>query len=541
MDTIILNAKVYTVDAERSIKEAIAINNGIIEKLGTNEEILALKDNNTKIIDLNGKLVLPGFNDSHMHLVNLGYTLTMLSLHGVSSIDEIGTRILAFIEENKLEKGSWIRGAGWNQDYFQDEKRFPTRYDLDKISTEYPIILTRICGHVVVTNSLALKLLNITKDTPQVEGGHFDLDENGEPLGIFREKAIYLVYNSLPNPTKEESKAMIRRAIEELHKQGITSVGTDDFGALPNKDHRQILESYFELKDNNELDIRVNQQFLLPNIDAFNSFLKEGYNTGWGDENFKIGPLKILLDGSLGARTAALTKPYNDQADTRGILTLEEEELFSLVEFAHKNNTQLAIHAIGDRAMYVAMEGIEKALKKYPKKDHRHGIVHCQITDETLLNKFRELDLIAYIQPIFLDYDWKIVRDRVGEELEKTSYNWKSLVDKGVNIACGSDAPVETINVLHGIYEAVTRKDLEGNPKEGWLPEQSLTVEEAVYAYTMGGAYSSFEEKIKGSIEKGKLADLVVLSKDILEIAADEIKDVEVQMTIFNGKIVYEK
>lgn len=541
MDTIFINGKVYTVDPNRSIKEAIAIKNGIIEGVGTNEEVLSLKDKNTEIIDLKGNLTLPGFNDSHMHLVNVGYTLTMVSLHGVNSIDEIGKRILAYIDENKLEKGSWIRGTGWNQDYFQEEKRFPTRHDLDKISTEYPIIITRTCGHVAVGNSLALKLLNITRDTPQIEGGHFDKDENGQPLGIFREKALALVYNSLPNPSKEETKAMMKRAIEELHKQGITSVGTDDFGALPNKDYKQILASYLELRENNDLNIRVNEQCLFRSLDDFASFLEEGYNTGWGHENFKIGPLKLLLDGSLGARTAALTRPYKDQNTTRGILTMEEEDLFNMVELAHKNNTQLAIHAIGDRAMYLAMEAIEKALKKYPRKDHRHGIVHCQITDEVLLNKFKDLDLIAYIQPIFLDYDWKIVRDRVGEVLERTSYNWKTLVDKGVNIACGSDAPVETFNVLYGIYEAVTRKDLKGNPKEGWIPDQGLKVEEAVYGYTLGGAYSTFEEKTKGSIEKGKLADLVVLSRNIFEIPPEEIKNVEVLMTIFNGRIVYEK
>lgn len=541
MDTILVNGKVYTVDNKRSIKEALAIKNGIIADIGTNEEILSLKNDNTEIIDLKGKLILPGFNDSHMHLVNLGYTLSKVSLYGVSSLDEIGKRIYEYIEENKLKKGTWIMGNGWNQDYFQDEKRFPTRYDLDKISTEYPIVITRICGHVIVANSLALKLLNITKDTPQVEGGYIDVDEYGEPLGIFREKAIYIVFNSLPSPLNEEIKRMIKKAVKELNKQGITSVGTDDFGALPNRDYKQILKAYFELKDNKELNVRVNEQCLLGTKDEFTSFLEEGYNTSWGDENFRIGPLKILLDGSLGARTAALTKPYNDQHDTIGILTMEEEELYDLVEFAHKNNTQLAIHAIGDRAIYVAMEGIERALKKYTRNNHRHGIVHCQITDEVLLNKFKELELIAYIQPIFLDYDWKIVRDRVGEELEKTSYNWKTLVNKRVNIACGSDAPVETFNVLYGIYEAVTRMDLNGNPKGGWLPEQKLTVEEAVYGYTMGGAYSTFEENIKGSIEKGKLADLVVLSRDIFEIPKEEIKDVEVEMTIFNGKIVYEK
>ncbi|MDF2676645.1 MAG: hypothetical protein K0Q97_950, partial [Bacillota bacterium] len=254
----------------------------------------------------------------------------------------------------------------------------------------------------------------------------------------------------------------------------------------------------------------------------------------------KIGPLKILLDGSLGARTAALNQPYSDCPSAEGIVTLTQEELDEIVDLAHKNNMQLAIHAIGDRTMYMAFNSIEKLIKENVKENYRHGIVHCQITDEYLLNKFKELDVIAYIQPIFLDYDWHIVKDRVGEKREKTSYNWKSLINKGVKTANGSDAPVETFNVLKGIYEAVTRKDLYGLPEGGWLPDQKLTVKEAVYGYTMGGAYASFEENIKGSIEKGKLADLVVLSEDIFSINEDMIKNVNVEMTVFNGKIVHE-
>jgi len=528
-------------DCESSVMEAIAIKNGKIVKVGANEEILSMKEENTEIIDLLGKLILPGFNDSHIHLINYGYTLTMVDLIGVKSIDETGRRILDFVEKNNIKKGSWIRGRGWNQDYFVGEKKFPTRYDLDSISSDFPLVLTRACGHVVVVNTEGLKLLNITKDTPQVEGGHFDLDENGEPLGIFREQAVNLIYDLLPIPSMEEIKTMVKMAIMEMNKYGITSVGTDDFEALPNKDYNQVIMAYLELKKDNRLNIRINQQCLLPSIHRYKSFLEDGYNTGWGDENYKIGPLKLLLDGSLGARTAALSKPYEDDSSTMGILTMSKEELSPIVDLANKNNTQLAIHAIGDKAMYMAFENIEKSLEENPNKDHRHGIVHCQITDETLLDKFKELNMIAHIQPIFLDYDWKIVKDRVGEDLESTSYNWKTLVEKGVNIACGSDAPVETFNPLYGIYEAVTRKDLEGNPGEGWLPNQKLTVQETVYGYTMGGAYATFEEKIKGSIEKGKLADLVVLSKDIFEIHTEEIKGVKVLATFLGGKVVYKR
>lgn len=538
VDLILINGKIHTMDKERNIVEAIGINGDIIEKVGTNKEIMALKNNSTKIIDLEGKVVLPGFNDSHMHLLSYGYSLNRIELGGAKSIEEINCIIKNIIEEKDMEKGEWVNGRGWNQDYFIGEKRFPTRYDLDKISLEHPILIGRACGHIVVVNSKALELLNITKDTPQVDGGHFDLDENGEPLGIFRENALGLVYSKLPNPTVDDIKHMMVRAIEDLNKNGVTSVGTDDFDAFPDVDYEKIILAYQELKEENKLKVRVYEQFLIQDKDRLQGFIDKGYGSSWGDKFFKLGPLKLLVDGSLGARTAALTEDYSDDYNNKGITKLLQDELDIIVDLANQYNIQVAIHGIGDRAMYMVLESIEKALDKNPRDNHRHGIVHCQITDEELLNKFAELKIIAYIQPIFLDYDWKIVRSRVGENRERTSYNWKTMLDKNITIACGSDSPVETFNVMKGIYEAVTRKDLDGNPQGGWLPEQKLTVDEAVYGYTMGGAYASFEENIKGSLEEGKLADMVVLSKDIFNMEEDSIKDVEVVATIFGGELV---
>ncbi|MSU00218.1 amidohydrolase [Tissierella pigra] len=539
MDLILTNGKIYTMDKNRTVAEAMAVEDHIIRAVGSTEEMLKLKKDNTIIYDLEGKTLLPGFNDSHMHLVNYGYSLTQVNLIGISSIEELNKRVSYFIDENKIEEGRWIRGRGWNQDYFTGEKRFPSRYDLDKISATNPIVVTRACGHVVVVNSKALEVLNIGKETEQIEGGQFDLDENGEPTGVFRENAVGLVYDNLPTPTIEEIKDMMRNAIRDMNKAGITSVGTDDFEALPDRNYENILKAYKELKEENKLNIRIYEQCLLSNIDKLQGFIDKGYRTSMGDNLFKIGPLKLLIDGSLGARTAALMKPYSDDPNTVGITTATDKELYNLVDLAHRNNIQVAIHGIGDKAMYMAFSAIEKSLKNSPKENHRHGIVHCQITDEYLLDKFKELNAIAYIQPIFLDYDWKIVRDRVGEAREKTSYNWKTMVNKGVAITCGSDSPVETFDVMKGIYEAVTRKDLDGNPKDGWLPEQKLTVDEAVYGYTMGGAYASFEEDIKGSLEVDKLADMVLLSEDIFNIDEEDIKNVDIHMTILGGKIVY--
>lgn len=538
MDLIFINGVVHTMDKNKTTAEAVAVKGERVEFVGTNEEVLKLKTEDTKVVDLEGKTLVPGFNDSHMHLLSYGYSLTMTNLIGTKSLEEVLERTREFIKKNDMPAGKWVRGRGWNQDYFSGDKVFPTRYDLDKISTEHPICLTRTCGHVIIINTKALEILGIDRNTPQFDGGHFDLDENGDPLGIFREDAMRPVYDAIPSPSLEEIKRMILAASRDLNACGITSVGTDDFEALPRSDYENVVTAYRELIAEGKNSVRIYEQCLLPVKERLQGFLDKGYKTGWGDESFKIGPLKLLQDGSLGARTAALMEDYDDEPGTTGIITATQDYLNDLVMMAHKADCQIAIHGIGDKGMYMAFEAMEKAIAEYPRKDHRHGIVHAQITDEYLLDKFKELDAVAYIQPIFLDYDWKMVRARVGAEREKTSYNWKSLLDRGVHIPSGSDAPVETFNVMYGIYEAVTRKDLDGNPEGGWLPEQALTPYEALHAYTVEGAYASFEESIKGSIEPGMLADMVVLSKDILSIDPHEIKDVKVESTIFGGKVL---
>lgn len=473
-----------------------------------------------------------------MHLINYGYSKRQINLTGVESIQDIKKRIDLYIKEKNIKNNKWIIGRGWNQDYFIGDQDFPNRYDLDEVSTTNPILIIRACGHIAIGNSKALELFGINKNTAQFEGGQFDVDGNGEPLGIFREKALSEIYDYIPSPELDEIKDMILSGIKDLNSMGITSIGSDDFQALPDKDYDKILKAYMGLKKEGKLNVRVYQQYLIPELNRIDEFYKKGYKTGLGDEYFKIGPLKILIDGSLGARTAALNQPYIDDNTTVGITTISQDQLNEIINHAHNNDNQVAIHAIGNRAMTMAFEAIKKALIIKERENHRHGIVHCQITDEHLLNKFKEINALAYIQPVFLDYDWKIVRSRVGGNLEKTSYNWKTMVDKGIHIACGSDSPIETFNVMEGVYEAVTRKDLQGNPKDGWLPEQALTVDEAIYGYTMGGAYASFEEDIKGSIEEGKLADMVVLSKDIFEVSKDIIKDIVVDITIFDGKII---
>jgi Predicted metal-dependent hydrolase with the TIM-barrel fold len=541
MDLILINGTIHTMDPSMPSAEAVAVDKGKFIKVGSNSDVLSLKTEDTEVIDLKGRPLFPGFNDSHMHLLSFGISLKMVILNDCKSVEEIVEKTKEFIKFRNIEKGTWVRGWGWNHDYFTTERRFPTRYDLDKISAEYPIALSRACGHICTVNSKALEVMGITRDTAQVEGGRFDVDENGEPLGIFREKALSLIYDLIPEPGLEEVKSMIKEAAAYANSKGLTSVQTDDFEHVPNHNFRMVMKAYNELKANGDLTLRVYVQCLLPNIEILKDFLNEGYHTGFGDDYFKLGPLKLLSDGSLGARTAALCKPYSDDPSTSGILVYTQEQLDELVSTAHNAGMHVAIHCIGDRSMYMAFDAIEKAIEENPRKDHRHSIVHCQITDETLLRKFRDMNVIAHVQPIFLHYDLHIVEDRIGKERAKKTYAFKTMIDSGVYIGIGTDCPVEALDVMPSIYCAVNRKDLKGYPEGGWLPDEKISVEEAVYSYTMGGAYASFEEGTKGSITEGKLADMVVLCSDIFEIEPDTIKDVDIDMTFVGGRIAYKR
>ncbi|MDU4891358.1 MAG: amidohydrolase [Clostridium sp.] len=539
MDIIFYNGIIKTMNLKQPTAQAIAIKNNIIYKVGTNEEVLALKNEDTEVVDLKGKLVFPGFNDSHLHLLHFGLLLQNLDLANTTSISSVIEKAKQFIEDKQLKEEQWVMGFGWNQDYFTDEKRIITRHDLDKVSTTHPIFLHRACGHIAVVNTKALEICNIDENTPQVEGGYFEVDENGYPTGVFRENAIKLINKRISKLSNDEIKECIMDAVNYANSKGITSCQTDDFLSLPENHFEDVIKAYNDLIEENKLTVRIYEQCLRPSKDLLMEFLDAGHRTGEGNEFFKIGPLKLLVDGSLGARTALLSEPYLDDNTTTGLTVIPKEQLDELIEIAHKNGMQIAVHCIGDKAMYMVFDGYEKVLKRYPKENHRHGIVHCQITDEALLKKYCDLNVLAYIQPVFFNSDIHIVEDKVGFHRAKASYRWKTMVDTDVKVSLGTDCPVELLDALPNIYSAVTRKDLKGYPENGWFPEERLSIDESIYAYTMGSAYASFEENIKGSIEENKLADFVVLEENIYEVPEDHIKDVQVNTTVVNGKIVY--
>lgn len=533
MDLILYNGNFITMDKNYPKASAVAIENGRIIAVGSDEEILKLADEKTEKMDMQAKTVVPGFNDSHLHNVKYGIFTNCCDLSKCTSLQELIDVTGEFIDKKGIETGDWVIGRGWNQDMF-DVKVFPTREDLDLISREHPIVMFRCCGHALVVNSMALQVLGIDETTPQVEGGFFDLE-----AGLFKEAARDLAQVSMRSYDVPDLKYFIKKAGEDLLKQGITSIQADDFNM--SVDYKRIVHAYKELAEEGELPVRVTQQCLVLNESNLEGFISLNYKNLNVNNFYRIGPIKILADGSLGARSAAMRKPYNDAPDVTGILIHDEEELRNMVETAHNAGYDVIIHCIGDKTVEAAIESFNLARKNNPDKLLRHGIVHCQITDEELLNRIKEMDLLVYAQPIFLDYDLHIVEDRVGKELASTSYNFGKLVRDGVHLSMGTDSPVEKFDPIPNIYCAVTRKDKNGYPEGGFYPEQCMTVEESVRAYTYESAYCSYEEDVKGMIKQGYFADMTVLSDDIFEINPDNLLDVKVEMTIIDGVIRYSR
>lgn len=536
MRTIYRNGAVYT--GELPLCRAFVVEDGRFICAGSDEDALAMKEPGDEVTDLKGRFVCAGFNDSHMHLLNYGNALGAadLSQH-TQSLSGMKEYMKEFIREQSPKPGTWVRGRGWNHDYFEDERRFPNRRDLDMISTEHPICLTRTCGHACVVNTMALRLAGITGNTPQVEGGLYEVDESDEPNGIFRENAMDLIYGCLPEPAKEDIKEMILAASKALNRYGVTSSQTDDLLAFNNVPYERVLEAYRELDAEGRMTVRVYEQSQFTTLDGLKAFVEKGYNTGWGNHWFKIGPLKMLGDGSLGARSAYLSQPYTDDGSTRGIPIFTRQQFEDMVEYADSQGMQVAIHAIGDGILDDILAAYEKALARHPGKDHRHGIVHCQITRPDQLDKFAKLSLHAYFQSIFLDYDIHIVEERIGKERAASSYHFRTLYET-THASNGSDCPVELPDVMKGIQCAVTRTTVKDHVGP-YLPEQALDIKQALDSFTAEGAYASFEENVKGRIAPGMLADFVILGANPFETSPEELARIPVEATYVDGVCRY--
>lgn len=549
MDLILFNGHIRTMDNMNNIGEAISISDGKIIKVGSDSDILKTAKPGAQIIDLKKKLVLPGFHDSHIHLLNYAITLDRIKLDSVSSSEELVSVCTDFLREKAAlkeldtvkkpkadEKVEWIFGRGWNQNNWANQE-MPDRYLLDKVSLTTPLVLTRVCGHVAVVNSKALELLGLSKKVKFVDGGKIEVDENGIPNGVFSENALNMLYKFSERMSVDVIKKKILAASQKAIEAGITSVQSDDLQSVA-ESWKEVMNAYIELSKERELPIRVYEQCHLPTIDILSEFIKAGYKTGMDFGAFKIGPLKLLADGSLGGRTAYLSEPYADDPSTVGIACYSQEQLDEIVTFADKNGMQIAVHCIGDAATKMTLSSFDN-IEKISEK--RNGIVHCQIMTDEIINEMAERGIIAYIQPIFVQTDWKMAEDRVGKDTDLKLYPWKYLMETGVLVTMGTDCPVESFDPISNIHCAVNRTDINGEPKNGWDQKEKLTVEEAVISYTLNSAIACFSENELGTLEVGKLADLVVLSEDIFVIKPEIIKNAKVDMTVINGKVAFSR
>ncbi len=537
MDTIFYNGKFRTMDKMNPEAEAVAVKDGIITRVGSNEEILALAEAHTKKVDLEGKFALPGFSDSHLHLIYYANTKRKVELSQARSIEEAISLCKAQLQEKSKEDG-WLLGCGWNQEDWKVPV-FPTKIDLDKISQDIPIAITRTCYHATVINSKAIELLGLNKEIPELSNGIVEVDKNGQVNGILRESAQNIVWNYMGVPTLEDLKNRIEDACLDAASKGITAIQTDDFETFTGDTIDLIIKAYHELVSEGRLPVRVYQQCLLRTPEKLQAFLDKGYKTGYEFGLYKIGPLKLLNDGSLGARTAYMREPYHDDPSTKGVALYDPEQLTKMIKMGHENGMQIAIHCIGDAAIEMAVNSFEQVMLESPRTDPRHGIVHCQITDINLIERIKKLNLLIYAQPIFIRADKNIINQRVGEELGSTSYNWRAFADRNMHLSGGSDCPVEKFDTIPNMYCAVTGKNPERDSDPAWHPENCLTVDETVKGFTWEGAYAAFQENERGTISVGKYADMVVLSEDLYQVPEDQIKDIQVKMTIVNGEIKY--
>lgn len=534
MKTVYYNGIVYKGEGE--FCSAFSVEDGIFKDVGTDDELLGTMAASDEAVDLGGRFVCAGFNDSHMHLLNYGQTLSFAPLF--EHTDSLASVLACLKEKLNDISGSadrWLCGRGWNQDYFCDEKRMPNRYDLDTVSKNVPIMITRACGHCCVLNSKALEIANITSQTPIPKGGAIGT-LNGEPDGILFDNAMDILIDVMPKVTKDDIKSMIRSACSKLNGYGITSVQTDDYCVFRDVPPETVNAAYMELEKAGELSVRVYEQCNFTDLESLKAFIEEGNTTGTGSDMFRIGPLKLLGDGAIGSRTAHLSMPYLDDGKNRGFSLYTDEQMHELVSCANEHGMQVAIHAIGDACLDSVLDSIESALIEHPQLDHRHGIVHCQISRADQLERIAKLGLHVYAQSIFLDYDNHVVEKLVPKELTKTSYSWKTLIKKGVSVSNGSDCPVELPDVMKGIQCAVTRRSIDGTGP--FIEDEAFTVAEALDSFTIKGAEASFEEARKGLILEGYLADFVILGADPFAAEPDELHKIPILKTFLSGRAV---
>ena len=507
---------------------------GRIRALG-GPELLAAAPPELPRTDLGGGWVLPGFNDSHLHLLDVGRGLASVDLFGASGPADIAARCAAFVRAHAVPPGQAVYGNGWNQDLFAGPHALPTRADLDAAVPDHPLLLDRVCGHIMLCNTAALRAAGITSQTPDPLGGGIDRGPGGEPNGLLRDNAVALVRPLLPAETPAACAGRWRAALAHAAAHGLTSVQTCD---VRSRDWPTVLAALEELDAQDALPLRLTLQCAMDTPEDLQALWDAGYRPGAHGKRWKIGPLKLFLDGSLGARTAWLRGGYADAPGAHGLCCLPMAEALALARKADAAGMQVVAHAIGDGAMEEMLDIIETLnAPRGGANPLRHGVVHCQVTAPGQWDRLAALGAGALVQPIFLDYDHTIVTARCGAALAGTSYAFGDAVRRGLPVSYGTDAPVESLDPLRNLYAAVTRRPLSGGAP--WQPQQAVTRAQALFCYTQGSAWQEFAEAEKGRLAPGFLADFTVLDRDYFTVPEADIPRLRVQATVTGGQVVY--
>ena len=527
-DLIITNAAVRTLQESRPAAEAIAIHANRILAVGSSEEIAALAGPKTRVVDGRDRLVLPGFNDAHVHFLAGGFAVTNVDLRTAQSTEEMARRLGQYA--SRLPKGSWILGGDWDHENWPGAP-LPTRQMIDGLTPDHPVLVRRLDGHMVLANTLALQLAGITRETKDPPGGEIVRDASGDPTGILKDAAENLVQKVIPPKTRAQKLQAARAATEHAARCGVTSV-TDMSADADVGLYQQLLEQ-------GELKTRI---YAARSIVSWEVLGQAGVRAAFGSHWLRIGALKGFCDGSLGSTTALFFQPYADKPDTRGLLfdeMLPPGIMQRRVEAADRQGLQVMIHAIGDEANFQILELYREVAARNGPRDRRFRIEHAQHLRPTEISRFGAQQVIASMQPYHAADDGRWCDKRIGPDRSRTTYAFRSLLDSGAVLAFGSDWTVAPLEPLKGIKAAVTRQTLDGRHPDGWIPDQKISVDEAVRAYTLGSAYAEFAERLKGSLAPGKLADLVMLDRDIYRIDPAEIDQCQVLLTVVDGRVVY--
>jgi len=533
-DLIITNAKVWTVDKAHPTAQAVAVIGDRIIAVGSNTEIDVLHGPGTKVIDARGKLLLPGFNDTHVHFVVSGSRLDQIQLSDAASVEEFTRRIAE--RAKTTPKGEWIKGGDWDETKWTLAK-LPTKDVIDPVTPDTPVFLEHHDGHMVLANSVALRLAGVTAQTPDPAGGTIVRDAQGNPTGALKDAAFDLVLKVIPPPSHDQLLHAMRRALEYAAKLGVTS-----FQDMNHENDSFVdVRGYGELLQSGELSARV---YVAPAISDWQEQAKVGIRHAFGSSYLRIGALKTFADGSLGSGTAYFFDSYSDDPNNSGLLGTQMQPLSRIQDWmtqADAAGLQLCTHAIGDRAISTVLDLYTDVVKTNRGMERRFRIEHAQHMAEKDFARFAQLDVIASVQPYQAIDDGRWAEARIGHDRASRTYAFRTFLNHGVHLAFGTDWPYAPLDPVLTVYAAVTRATLDGKNPNGWFPEQKLTVAESVEAYTMGSAYAEFQEKEKGSITPGKLADMVLLSDDIFSIDPAKIRDVKVLKTIVGGRIVWDQ